>query len=86
MHLDSGDQPEFVHDNWRRLLARPDSEPVPECEQNWLSPVMFNRQESENATILRPNLLCPGWWRRGVAETATKVLPSIFEHEVDRAA
>lgn len=62
MNLEIGNRLEHVHQWWREFLARPESEPVPECSQGMAEPLFFNRQEEPGAVTLRVNLLCELWW------------------------
>ncbi|MFC9505456.1 hypothetical protein [Streptomyces sp. NPDC057002] len=90
LHQDPGDDLPMIRANW--VIFATDFPPgtapenVPECTSSATKPVFFNRQETPAATILRPNLLHPGWWRGGMGETASPVLPAIVNKEGVNAA
>ncbi|MEW1922211.1 hypothetical protein [Streptomyces sp. NPDC088360] len=83
-----GDSVPFVREQWIKFLLAHRVPPlhIPECTSSAVAPVYFNRQVTGTATVLRPNLLSPAWWRGGVAETASCVLPALIPFEIGVAA
>ncbi|MFF1693078.1 hypothetical protein ACFVXC_05550 [Streptomyces sp. NPDC058257] len=80
MHVEIGDTPQHVEDRWNgySVVHGP---LVVHCTRAVSEPVMFAREDRVDATIMRPNLLHPGWWRGGWADTASPVLPAKIEKE-----
>ncbi|MET9360434.1 hypothetical protein ABZX93_05950 [Streptomyces sp. NPDC006632] len=83
-----GDTVRFVRACWIEFLLAHRVPPLAfaECARSTAEPVHFNRQMTDAATVLRPNLLSPAWWREGMAETASCVLPAIIPFEIGEAA
>ncbi|MEV8399277.1 hypothetical protein [Streptomyces niveus] len=83
-----GDTLQFVRTCWTEFLSADHVGPqvYAECTTSLAAPVHFNREVTDSATVLRPNLLSPAWWRGGVGETSTPVLPALIPFEIGHAA
>ncbi|MEV8601852.1 hypothetical protein AB0465_18460 [Streptomyces griseoviridis] len=83
-----GDSMRFVRACWIEFLLAHRMQPLAfaECARSTAQPVHFNREVTGSATVLRPNLLSPAWWRGGMGETSTPVLPALIPFEIGDAA